>query len=74
MSRIYDYYPNDKFPVDNLSVSIALLRGAKIRAAAGQSSLTKPNQQLINKASAAIDEAVQTLQALRVAVSRLSKE
>ena len=73
MNRIYDYYPNDKLPVDNLAISVALLRGAKIRAAAGQSSLDRPKQQLINKASAAIDEAVQALQSLRIAVWRDSK-
>lgn len=67
MTRIYDHYP-DKLPVDNLAISIALLRGAKIRAAAGQSNLDKPKQQLINKASAAIDQAIQALEALRVAV------
>jgi hypothetical protein len=73
MNRIYDYYPNDKLPVDNLAISVALLRGAKIRAAAGQSGLDRPKQQLINKASAAIDEAVQALQSLRIAVWRDSK-
>jgi hypothetical protein len=72
MTRIYDYYPNDKFPVDNLAISIALLRGAKIRAR-GQSNLDKPKQQLMNKASAAIDEAVQALETLRVALLRGSK-
>lgn len=68
MTRIYDYYPNDKLPVENLAISIALLRGAKIRAHGGQSNLDKPKQQLMNKASAAIDEAVQALETLRAAL------
>ena len=73
MTNTCDRYPHDKLPVDNLAISIALLQGAKIRAAAEQHNLDRPKQQLLKKDSASIDEAVQALEALRVAVLRGSR-
>jgi hypothetical protein len=73
MTHIYDR-PDHMPPVDDLSICIALLQGAKIRAEKsisnpwGQSNLDRAEQQLMDKASAAIEEAVLAIETLRNSV------
>ena len=71
----YDH-PYDAPAADELATCISLLQGAKIRAEKyianpwGLSWLEEPEQQLIDAASTAIDEAVQNLEALSNVLKR----
>jgi hypothetical protein len=76
----YEHSGNPPIP-DELATCIAFLQAAKIRAKehisnpfTDQSWLEEPEQELMDAASAAIDIAVQNLEALRNALKREKEE
>ena len=77
MSKQYDHPYTYEIPLDELATCIAFLQAAEIRAEkhisnpfTDQSWLEEPEQKLMDAASAAIDVAVQNLEALRNALKR----